>query len=477
MKRTSFLLLCALITSGLWAQGRVVVRPVESNAVFVNPGKGFTTFQMFNGDNLRPNLDVINEADLEQYRHPNASLTNTNYPSTSIAYFRIQWRVIEPEPGQYNWDYLDELFEIASQRNQTLILRISPYKWRARLDVPDWYRAMVGGKSLDQRTSFGFAHEKWVVDPEDPRYVQYFGGMIRALGQRYDGHPQLESVDVALVGWAGEGGGTELLSKETMRALMNAYLDSFQETPLVGLLHGKESIEYAKSVRPIGWRQDCLGDLGFWANEQNNWTHMYDYYPQTIIEYNMQDAWQEAPVQFEICGDMNRWKTQEGYGEDEVRYIFEQALKWHISSFNAKSAPVPEEWVPLVNEWIKRMGYRFVLRRFVYSGPARRNGKLIFESWWENKGVAPCYRQYPLALRLKNAHETHVLVTRAHIPKWLPGDNIYDDHVIIPGDVTPGNYELQLALVDPRTHEPKIHIAIEGATTDGWYSMGNIAIQ
>src|SRR5690606_20262404 len=124
-----------------------------------------------------------------------------HYPQTSIAYFRIQWKALEPERGKYQWEFIDALLKLAHQRGQTLMLRVSPYKWRAELDVPVWYREMVGGKSPDQRTTTGFAHEKWVVDPEDPRYAEYYGGLIRALGNRYDGHADLESIDVSLVGW------------------------------------------------------------------------------------------------------------------------------------------------------------------------------------------------------------------------------------------------------------------------------------
>src|SRR5690606_41390878 len=109
----------------------------------------------------------------------------------------------------YQWEFIDALLKLAHQRVQTLMLRVSPYKWRAELDVPVWYREVVGGKSPDQRTTTGFAHEKWVVDPEDPRYAEYYGGLIRARGNRYDGHADLESVDVSAVGGAGEGGGTE----------------------------------------------------------------------------------------------------------------------------------------------------------------------------------------------------------------------------------------------------------------------------
>ena len=460
------------------AQGTVIVRPEETDEVFFNnPGKGFTTFQMFNGDNHKANQDVLSDTDLTKFNNPAKNLQNANYPQTSIAYFRIQWQALEPEQGKYQWDFIDGLLNLAHQRGQTLILRVSPYKWRASLDVPPWYRQMVGGSSPDKRSANGFAHEKWVVDPEDPRYAQYYSGLIRALATRYDGHPDLESIDVSLVGWAGEGGGTELLSDETMKALMDAYLESFKETPLVGLLHGKKSIAYAQSKANVGWRQDCLGDLGFWAKDQNGWTHMYDYYPQTIIEYDMQDAWKTAPVQFEICGVFDRWKDREGYGLKEVQYIFDQSLKWHTSSFNAKSSRVPPEWQPLVNDWIRKMGYRFVLRRFTYPESVKVNQRLDFETWWENKGVAPIYRQFPLAIRFKNKREEKTFITRAHIPKWLPGDNVYNDAIFIPGDMKPGVYEIQLALVDPQTHKPKIMLAIEGRDNEGWYRVGEITVE
>lgn len=473
-----FAFACLLMLVGdVLAQGTIIIRPEESHAVFNNPGKGFTTFQMFNGDNHKPNQDVLSNFDLSRFENPGNDLRNTDYPQTTIAYFRIQWHALEPEQGKYRWDYVDGLLDLARQRGQTLMLRVSPYKWRAAEDVPKWYREMVGGSSPDQRTSNGFAHEKWIVDPEDPRYAQYYGGMIRALGKRYDGHPDMESIDVSLVGWAGEGGGTELLTDPTMKALMDAYLESFTQTPLVGLLHGKKSIAYATSKGNVGWRQDCLGDLGFWAKDQNGWTHMYDYYPQTIIEYNMEEAWKTAPVQFEICGVFNNWKDREGYGLKEVQYIFDQSLKWHISSFNAKSSPVPKEWQPLVDEWIKKMGYRFVLRRFSYPAAVKRNAKLEYESWWENKGVSPIYKNYPLAIRLINKTDKRVFITRAHIPKWLPGDNVYNDHIFVPADMKPGVYDVQLALIEPRSGESKIFLAIEGRDSEGWYGMGKIMVE
>lgn len=479
-KRKNYLyVLCAfvLIMSDLSAQKLIRVTPGEIDDVLINPGIGFNTFQMFNGDNMDVWIDVLNSVDVSQYGK-NEHSDNLNHPVASVAYFRIQWTAIEPEMGKYRWDIIDGLLDIARVRNQSLMLRISPYSGRKGDDVPAWYREKVGPKR-------DFAFPKWVVDPEDPLYARYFGAMIRALGARYDGHPDLESIDVSIVGFAGENGGAELLTKKTMQALLDPYIDSFKNTPLIVLIHGKEANEYITSKTTVGWRQDCLGDLGFW-DRTPAWNHMYDYYPQTILDYNMQDAWKKAPVTFEICGIFDTWAMTEGfetwdlkeaYSNEQVQYIIDQSLKWHISSFNGKSSPVPDKWKPMVDEWLKKMGYRFVLRNFKYPDKVRANGKLNFESWWENKGVAPCYnKNFELALRLKNKESSIIHVTDADIRNWLPGDAVYNDGVFIPYGLTPGNYELQLSIVDRQYRLPRIKLAIEGRDEEGWYTLGNVEV-
>jgi hypothetical protein len=451
-------------------EGITTIRPLEIDDVLLNPGIGFSTFQMFNGDNHRANQDVLREMDLERYQNDSFDQQNINHPATSLTYFRILWKVIEPHQGDYQWAYMDELLRLAHLHGQTLMLRISPYKGKPEDDVPAWYRALVGEKRE-------FKHVKWPVDPENPLYAKHFGKMIRELGKRYDGHPDLESVDLSFVGWAGEGGGTNLLSEETMHNLVDPFVESFTKTPLIALLSGKKAVEYINSKATVGWRQDCLGDLGFWADEQNGWTHMYDYYPQTIAGYHMTDVWKNAHVNFEICGTFPNWKNKQGYGTDEVKYILDQSLKWHISSFNGKSAQVPEEWEPLIDDWLKKMGYRFVLRKFSYPAEVRINGKFPFQTWWENKGVAPCYGNFRLALRLIKGDQKFILPTDADIKQWLPGDVVYEDAVFIPGDILAGTYQLQIGILDPMLSEARINLAIEGRTPDGWYSLGKLEIK
>lgn len=446
------------------AQRTVIVRPKEIDEVLINPGIGFMTFQRFNGDDLNEGLKWTEGYPIV-YQEFRGTLENKNHPMTSIAYFRVYWKFVEPEQGKYDWEMLDKAFRTAHSRKQTLMLRIAPYGTREDNDVPDWYRAMMGDESGKLPV------QKWRTDPEDPRYVKHFGGMIRALGARYDGHPDLESVDLSIVGAWGEGAGSALLSQPSREALVDCYLEAFQKTPLIMLLTDARTNGYGISKRDVGWRVDCLGDMGGFSDP--NWSHMQDYYPQGIINFGMRDAWKKAPVSFEVCWVMQHWKNK-GW---DVDYIIDQSLKWHISSFNAKSSPVPEEWQPNVDRWLKKIGYRFVLRKFTYPATVAPHGKLAFTSWWENKGVAPCYKQFPLALRLKNAQRTEVFRTEADIREWLPGDNLYDDAVFIPASMPHGEYEVAIALLDSHSGQPKVRLAIAGMEEDGWYSLGKIEVK
>jgi hypothetical protein len=444
------------------AQETVVVRPREIGDVLNNPGIGFMTFQRFNGDKLNEGKKWTEGYPIV-YQAFDRSLQNDKHPATTLAYFRLYWKFIEPEQGQYRWELIDKALQTAGDRGQTLLLRIAPYGTGADNDVPDWYRALMGTEEKQPV-------DKWRTSPEDPRYVQHFGAMIRAVGARYDGHPLLESVDLSIVGAWGEGAGSERLTEKTREALVDSYLEGFKKTHLVMLLTDPKTNRYGLSKRDVGWRVDCLGDMGGFSP---TWCHMCDYYPQAIINCGMQDAWKKAPVTLEVCWVMQHWKDQ-GW---DIDYIIDQSLKWHISSFNAKSSPVPDDWWPAVNRWLTRMGYRFVLRKFTYPSRVKPGGELAFTSWWENKGVAPCYRGFRLALRLLGPTDHRILVTKADLRSWLPGDNLYDSAVPLPADTPEGPYDLQIGVLDERFDEPEVRLAIEGRRPDGWYSLGKISVQ
>ena len=499
MKKVIVFIIIVLQTMG-WSvaqdqPSQIKVYPKEIFDVLNNPGIGFMTFQRFNGDTL--NRVRWTEGFPIVYQTFDGDLTNIRYPQTSIAYFRIYWKFVEPEEGKYNWPMIDKALRTAAERGQTLMLRVAPYGNGKDQDVPDWFRQMIG-KEKPERI------KGWRFDPEDPRYVQYFGGLIKAIGQRYDGHPDMESVDISIIGPWGEGSGTHLLSEQTRVALINSYLDNFKKTPLhfqqlngdapdPGILVKGTTITASwpdgrtngtgPQMRDVGYRADCWGDYNPVGKEADNWgkprtwSHMRDVYPGDLIKSGLADAWKKAPVTFEICWTFMIWLEQFKWDESIVSYIFDEGLKLHMSSFNAKSSPVPDEWAPLVEKWLKKMGYRFVIRQFVYPSIVYRQGQLSFSSVWENVGVAPIYKDYHLAVRLRHADKTMILPVNANIHEWLPGDILCEDKLYIPFDAPLGKYQLEVAIVSPVTYEPRVKLAIEGRTNDGWYSLGEIEIR
>ena len=489
-----FLIFLSLAGYPAVAQETVKVYPKEIFDVLNNPGIGFTTFQRFNGDELNPGSGWTEGLPIE-YQPFNGNLTNKNHPQTTIAYFRIYWKFLEPEQGKYNWPMIDKALRTAAARGQTLMFRVAPYGTGSARDVPEWYRQMVGPEKPDAGD--------WRVDPYDPRYVQYFGGFITALGQRYDGHPDLESVDISIIGPWGEGRGTGILKEETRVALLNCYVDNFKKTPLHFLPNssGADPAVQVKGtniaaswpdgsnngtgpqMRYVGYRVDCWGDYNTDRKipnnfgQNNDWSHMQDHYPREIINMGMADAWKKAPVTFEICWTFLQWLEKLKHDEETVEWIFNEALKWHISSFNAKSSPVPDVWSPLVDKWLNKMGYRFVVRQFLYPSYIYRQGQLSFTSLWENVGCAPIYKDYQLAVRLRNAQKTLVLPASVNIREWIPGNIVCDNNLYIPHDAPLGKYQLEIAIVAPVSNEPRVKLAIEGKTDDGWYSIGEIEIR
>jgi hypothetical protein len=52
--------------------------------------------------------------------------------------------------------------------------------------------------------------------------------------------------------------------------------------------------------------------------------------------------------------------------------------------------------------------------------------------------------------------------------------NILEEKLYLPYDMTEGEYQLEIAIVDPVTFKPCVKLANEEVNKDGWYTMGKI---
>src|SRR4051812_26720884 len=408
----SSLLLCAAATD-IASQERnvVVVRPKEIQDVLVNPGMGITTFQRFNGQEPNPPLKW-SELGPEKKLPPAAS--KPDFPDTSVSYCRWYWNVLEPEQGKFNWKIVDLAIEEARAHGQTLAIRLMPYSNQDPL--PEWFRASGAKRANKDSDKDG---KIWQPDFSDPLFLKYWGELVAQAGKRYDGNPYLDSVDISSVGYWGEGWSPYMPAFTYQKELIDIWFDAFPHTTLLMNFDEQHALTYGTS-RGAGWRLDCLGDLRTKSDNPYFEPEMLDIYPQQVVRAGIQDVWQQRPVSLEVCGTVSEWKKD----HFDLNYILEQALRWHVTSVNLKSSPIPDDWKPAFDDFQKKMGYRFLLRRLEYPKATVAGAMMPIHMWWLNAGVAPPYINYPLAIQLRSANSSAVISVPVDVRKWLPGDAV-----------------------------------------------------
>ena len=421
----------------------------EYKGFLKTPGIGFQTFGRF--------------ADEDQ------SLQSVSFSSGS-AYFRWMWEQIEPSEGEYNWSLIDHHLERARENGQTLEFRIM-LEWPGAYEVgiPQW----LVDKGVNMRWTNCENENYYSPDLEDPILKEYHIKLIRALGARYDGHPDLGSVDIGSVGLWGEWHEychPELMpSREERSAIIDLYYESFPNTPLVALVDDKEGIAYAAGKGRSAWRGDCWGN---YLPEGAGWNHHHDsYWPAHEL---IPDAWKNGPVALESCYTMKSWYSE----GNAITQIINDAISWHASLAHNKSDYIPEEYKSEVERLVMKLGFRLVLREINFIPEAEPGSMLRITLNWENLGIAPPYRDFRIAFRLRDSTDRihGILVTEQSIRGWLPGTLAVDIEYPLPAELPEGNYTLELGLVFHEAHDRLVPIAIEGKTDDGWYAVGKISI-
>ena len=431
----------------------VLYAPQEIDEVLVNPGMGFTTHQSFNGD-------------------------VPGYPESSIAYFRWYWEELEPQEGKFNWKMVDSVLARAKEHGQRLATRIMPANGRE--GVPDWYKKMgaKGYEYVAESTQHaGKTTPSWMPEHADPLYIKYMGRLVKEFAKRYDGNPDIDHIDIGSYGHWGEWHLSFVKEKqsypfELKKTIIDWYLDNFKKTPLVICEDAEDGLEYA-TQNGSGWRADCMGDYG----PPNNWNLMTRYLKLPEMYPSVGEAWKTRPVAFETCSTMESWFQ----ADRDIEFIYSVCLELHTSVLNNKSTPIPPEWWPATDKFLKRMGYRLVPRLIRHEKWLSPGDTMHFEMELDNIGVAPPYRSYIPVIEIRKAGrgQKTILVSRKmnwDVTKWLPGRHRENSELIIPAEAKPGRYLVYFALLDPFSLIPVIQLAAEGGDAQRWYSWSSVSV-
>lgn len=426
--------------------------------ILYNPFIGFVSFNHFRGDPLFSETGTKDGWKKERYPlhdfvEENGNLTGW-HPDTELAYIRFLWKDFEPEEGCYCYELVDDILRKARAHQQHVILRLVPHTTKSFEDVPDWLRKKI---PCPERPEEGRVKES----PTDPLFYEKFTEAVRRLALRCDSDPVLYAVDISLSGAWGEGHNYHLIPQDCVEKLMNTYAEYFPNTHLFGQICAPEFTKIVERKRPVGWRADGFG----------NPEHMEDVLPKRINPL-MTDYWKKAPVSCEAFWYMNEWERQ-GW---DIDFLVDQAIRWHISSFNNKHSGIPYKWYPAIKRMLISMGYRFAIRTFECPPEANPGENIPVYMWLENRGNAPIYKRIPFKVRLWSDTYVAECPTDLDITRWMPGDNVEQFKIQLPNDIPAGAYQVEVCIGGSYPEAPLVKLAMNAPLHDEWYVMTPIEV-
>ena len=258
-----------------------------------NPYTGFVSFQHFRGEKLYSDIVVKPENNftetewVECYPIPDGMKENGRnegyYPDNSVAYIRILWKEFEPEQGEYNYTFIQNIIDEAKAHNQTVIFRLMAHSTCSRDDVPQWLKKLI---VCPERPDGMRVKDS----PTDPLFIELFIEAIKKFAERFDKEPYFEAIDISLPGAWGEGHNLHLYSQKDLMKLVDTYTANFKHTRLIGQCGRPELINYAKEKTHIGWRGDGLGSP----------KHMNELYPPRIEKRLYNKCWGAKQIELNI---------------------------------------------------------------------------------------------------------------------------------------------------------------------------------
>ena len=139
---------------------------------------------------------------------------------------------------------------------------------------------------------------------------------------------------------------------------------------------------------------------------------------------------------------------------------------------------MPAEYRDIVDNALLRIGYRYRVSQLEFDTPVRSGMPLTLNVTWRNDGVAPAYLPWLVQWRIVNAAGDTVtqIKTADDVRQWLPGAHQSRATLALPAGLPDGQYRLQAALANHQG-QPRIQLANEGQTGDGWYSLASFNLK
>jgi len=472
MKRLFYFLLTGLMVScstntNFVALNTDLTTKWDTIRPLANPDKGWYHHMLDNG--IHKYL-IQDEKDL------------TGFPGMDHLYLRLAWAFLEPEEGNYDWSYIDDIVDKYVPMGHNISFRISCKETGVAPDAvpkeidgiryatPYWV-VQAGAKGIE-RPEYG--SPSWTPDWDDPVYLEKLDNFHKAFAERYDGKEWLRYIDVGSIGDWGEGhtwSSTRIPPTfKEVETHINLYLKHYKKTQLIvadDLLASTKSEEEKKLLlnyavqNRISLRDDSPMVQGYMENDLKTWTVRH---PEFFSE-----PYKTMPTVFEL----------EHYPKVKANgYWLGKNGKDTIPEFGVTGADVFRNSVKIIRPTY--VGYHGYMGEWLTDNPdftieilnicgywyfpksvnttELKNRKLRFEIEWINKGVAPAYSAYQLNGKLipvdNSSPEIVFAIEDSGNKNWMPDSISTEKYTTALSGKPKGEYWLAIRLFDSKAKRP-----------------------
>ncbi|MGN0878469.1 MAG: DUF4832 domain-containing protein [Oligosphaeraceae bacterium] len=163
-----------------------------------------------------------------------------DWPGLTQVYLRLPWSAIEPQENVFNWAVLDTPMQRFRERGLKTSLRITCSETGFLQATPKWVRD-AGAKGDCFKPGKGRVPDApnahWEPHFDDPIFLDKLDHLLAKLAARYDGHPDIELIDIGSYGVWGEGhtwcSTFNAFPPEVVKRHVELHRKHFRKTPIL----------------------------------------------------------------------------------------------------------------------------------------------------------------------------------------------------------------------------------------------------
>lgn len=385
----------------------------------------------------------------------------------SLLYMDITWAELEPEEGVYNWASIDEENQISRWRKEGkhLVFRFVcdiPGE-EAHMDIPEWLYEKSGeaGRWYDGEDGKGFA-----PDYNNPTIISCHEQAVKALGEHFGQDGLISYVELGSLGHWGEwhvnySEGIQRIPREAVRdKYILPWTEAFPDARILMRRPFASAEKYG-----FGLYNDMTGQpeaTQSWFDWINNGGE-YDQTGEKNVIVPMKDFWKTAPSGGEFTSSL----SMEEMLDTNLSGTVEMIREAHTTFLGPK---IPDEnYVDGYKEVLKNMGYRLWISMAELKNTAKGSRLKLT---WENSGVAPMYKEWPVYVYIED--ESGKLVEKSRISikisSLLPGEKATTLTALETerlNSLLEKGYRLSVGIEDPMTELPCVRFAMEALYQEG----------